>query len=155
MLRRRAVIALAWVGSLAVAFAIASARSRDESPEPPVAGPARIAAPAPGRLVVAPAAGVSPEEVRRIIRDELAAAAVAVEPPGAPEEPPGSAATFDEARAVVRGAVERGHWSTEARAAFRLRLTTLDRAQRDEVLRDLFVALNDGRLQIDPHEPPI
>jgi len=140
---------------------------------------ARLGAPAGGERViverpvaaapavmrsVASAPGLTRDDLRAVVREELAQHAA--EPTPAPEAAPGAApgatspervgqvrAAVEAAHGVVIEGVERGMWGDRERAALRTQLVQLGPAETREVLTPLFQAINTQRLQLDG--PPI
>lgn len=59
----------------------------------------------------------------------------------------------EHALAQVERAIARGRWGDEDRVVLRRLLGGLHREQREAVMRQLVMAVNDGRLQLDPIGP--
>jgi hypothetical protein len=136
---------------------------------------ARLGAPAGGERViverpvaaaptvirsVASAPGLTRDDIRAVVREELAQHAA--EPTPASEAAPRATspervgqvrAAVEAAQGVVIEGVERGVWGDRERTALRTQLIQLGAAETREVLTPLFQAINTQRLQLDG--PPI
>lgn len=95
----------------------------------------------------APGAALTAEQVRAIVREEVAAA----REPDAPAPDPQRVEAREQAAAraheVVARAIEEGTWTEQDRDALRIAMNDLERAQVDEVLAELIPALNEGRMR--------
>jgi hypothetical protein len=105
-----------------------------------------VAAAIPGRAT----ATLSAEQVRTIVREELAAGAEHSAP--AVDADPAVVAAREQSLAlahqIVERAIEKGTWSEKDRDALLAAIPDLERAQADEVFSALIPALNDGRLTL-------
>jgi hypothetical protein len=149
----RLIVVGSWAASIAAAVWLARPSE-----------PGERAAPAPrrevareARVIPPPSDAVSPEDVRRAVREELAAArapAAATAERAAPEAADETAPeVVAEARTIVRGAIDAGRWTDAAREQLRMRVASLPRAELDAVLSELFVAVNAGRIRPDVTGP--
>ena len=113
-------------------------------PEAPVA--ARVAPIAP---VVRPQVGLDREEVRAILREELAASAPAPAPVAAQPASPG---TEGAERAIAAGLAD-GVWSDDDRTALRSAMNGLTQAEADAVMQQLLPALSSGQVRVESGSP--
>jgi hypothetical protein len=99
-------------------------------------------------------ATLTAEQVRAIVREELAGAR---EP--TPEPEPGIVEAREQSAAraheVVARAIDVGQWTEQDRSDLLAALRELDRAQADDVLAALFPALNDGRIRLTYDGTPL
>jgi len=128
---------------------------RPAPPAPVFAEPvaARAALPAPVTV-----GGITRDDVRVVIREELARADRAATAPAEEAAPdPAEAAAIEQAHAAAATAIDQGIedgvWNEADRHALRLQLVHLGPEETKEVLSPLFQAINDQRLQLDG--PPI
>lgn len=157
----RVILGVAWAGSLALAVVLArrpEARSPSPTPLPVPAG--RAAPPALPRAapMVAATETVGPDldALRAVVREELAARERDRPEPGPTRDAdrtPAPPAVHAEAHAMVSEALDAGRWTDARRDALRQRMSALSREQLDEVLSPLFVAINEGRLQVETTGP--
>jgi hypothetical protein len=91
-------------------------------------------------------ATLTAEQVRAIVREELSTA----HEPAEPELQVVEARERSAARAhdVVARAIDQGRWTEQDRDDLLTAMRDLDRAQADDVLAQLFPALNDGRVRL-------
>jgi hypothetical protein len=91
-------------------------------------------------------ATLTAEQVRSIVREELAT----TREPAAPEPQAVEAREQSAARAheVVARAIDQGTWTEQDRDDLLTAMRDLDRAHADDVLAELFPALNDGRVRL-------
>lgn len=103
------------------------------------------------------AVGPSVEEMRALIREELAhtpaAAAPRVEP--APSVDLAAAAKVDEAEEQLDAAAARGTWGTDDATALRGLLADVPDSERAGLMARLARSLNDGTLRLDPGAVPL
>ena len=108
-------------------------------------------------------APVTLDDLRRVVREELAAhPRSAGAPTGGDLALEGSTATSvaeqnqaaTQARAVLDAALSRRSWSDADREALHLQFTVMSPAQRDEWLQQYAQAVNQGRLIPDSEQPP-
>jgi hypothetical protein len=92
------------------------------------------------------------DDVRAILRDELARKASSSDGSIAPLPVPDTAAV-SAAHAAVSGGIARGRWSAADRTALRAQLIQLGPAETHDVLAPLFQAINAQQLELDG--PPI
>jgi hypothetical protein len=99
--------------------------------------------------------GLTRDDLREIVRDELAQRAAA--PAAADPDPPARAAEVHAAvvaaNAAVSDGIARGVWGETERAALRPQLAHLGSAEVHDVLIPLFQAINAQRLRLDG--PPL
>ncbi|MFP2911568.1 hypothetical protein ACLESD_42385 [Pyxidicoccus sp. 3LFB2] len=105
------------------------------------------------------------EDIRTTIRDELRAELVAFRSP--PEEVEAEARNsrddteerqrlaHDKANQVLWDAVRVGAWTEEARQQFRGTLHELSIPQQDQLIGELFSAIQSGRMKVDGTGPPL
>jgi len=136
-----ALVGLAGAGG----YLLASGRAR-----PDAAAPAAAAAPATGGA----ARGVSEAELRRVVRDELAAgrsgpaSAGGAREPAAAAPPPGNAAAFDDGMRRVSRAIAQRTWTRDDAAALGRTIETMSPDQRAAILHSLIPALNRGEIKL-------
>ena len=134
--------------------------------DPGAPGPAPVAvfpgATAPSTSAPS-AAPVTLEDLRRVVREELAAMPQAGASPGGsdPALQDSSALSIAEqntaatqARAVLDAAVSRRSWTDDDREALHAQFPVMSAAQRDEWLQQYAQAVNQGRLIPDSERPP-
>ena len=143
----RAPWIIAWVASIAGAFALGRAWSLEApSPTPVAAAPARPIVVAPGRP------GLTADEVRALLREErTATVATDLPQPPADDEP---SPALDEARGVIDRSLAAGRWTETDRTQLKALLPALRQPEIDALFARLFPAINDGRLTTDL-VPPI
>ena len=96
--------------------------------------------------------GLTADDVRRVVREELAArgsVAADVKPAALPLPPPVSAqqvAAASQAQSVLEGAIARRAWTEQDADAMRAVFPDLNGDQQSEILRQYAVAVNQGRL---------
>jgi len=93
---------------------------------------------------------MSIDEVRRAVREEIAAERVATPGDDQVEAPPEA---IEAAHAVVQSAIATGRWTDATRDQLRRQVAALPRAELDPILSELFVALNAGTVRADVHGP--
>jgi hypothetical protein len=147
------------VGALAIAGGFAVGRFTTGSPSAP-ARTERIVERGPQRTIVERAVGPDMDEVRRVIREELARGGTAqvqaaAEPAQVQETEGESEVALDDARVVLDTGMADGRWSDEDRARLRNAMATLPPRQTAELFDKLLLALNSGQLQADVHGAPI
>jgi|SRR6266545_901355 len=139
-----------------LAFWAGTRVSRPGGPEPRAQAP-RGAAERP--LLVAASGGLTRDDIRAVVREELAARAEDAEAAATlasvPADPsaPETLAALAAATAAVADGIDRGVWGARERHALRLQLPHLDADQTHEVLGPLFRAINAQKLKLDG--PPI
>jgi len=110
-----------------------------------------------------PAGGLTADELRLVVREELAAAMntsradpVALGETAAPTEAPTPAqeAALMRANQLVAAASSRRQWTDDDADALRAELRTLTPEQQGEVLRQYAVAVNEGRIVPQGDRPP-
>jgi hypothetical protein len=144
---RRIAIAL-WAASIAAAVMIARpSAERVTAPAAPTREVAREA-----RVIAPPADRLSREDVRRAVREEMAAAARTPAPAG-DEIVDDANEVVAEARTIVRGAIDAGRWTDASRDQLRARMVFVPRAELDAMLSELFVAFNAGHVRADVRGP--
>jgi hypothetical protein len=112
-------------------------------------------------IVMQPAGGLTREDIRAVVREELAQHEHAEAKPGdaraadaaSPERAAKVQAAVTAAHEVVTDGVARRVWGDRERAALRVQLVQLGPAETREVLTPLFQAINTQQLQLDG--PPI
>ena len=111
-------------------------------------------------IAMQPAAGLTREDIRAVVREELAQHAApaaeardAAAPAVSPERAAQVHAAVVAAHEAVTDGVARGRWGDRERAALRVQLVQLGPAETHEVLAPLFQAINAQQLQLDG--PPI
>jgi hypothetical protein len=145
--RRNIVLAL-------LAFTGAYAAGRITTPDAPTpVPPERIVERASTRTIVQQAgASISLDDVRAVVREELAHVPAAQVVDAAP--------VIDEARlsrarsALDEGMVD-GRWTEEDRERLRPLFASLPRAEGEQILSTLIPAFNAGRLRLEFHGSPI
>jgi hypothetical protein len=143
---------VACVGSAAVAYWLGARTSA--APSAPATPPAIASAPVAAAPVIAvapgQAVGLTRDDLRAVIREELAARA---ESPvaAAPASDDGAAPTpaLATAHAAVDTGLHDGVWDERDREVLRAQLVHLRPAEIDEVLSPLFRAINDQRVRLD------
>lgn len=148
-------------GAIATALALAGAFALGRlasAPAPAPAKPERIVERGPQRTIIERAAAPDLDEVRRVIREELARAATrtpdADDEPA--EEPPRDrTAAVAQAHAALDTGMADGRWTDDDRARLRGTLAELSPAEADVIFDKLLLALNAGQLQPEAHGPPI
>jgi hypothetical protein len=144
-------VSVALVAALPLAFWLGTRASRPAA-APPAPAPAAPAARAPAPVA---AAGLDRDDVRAVIREELARLDRA---PALPEEDPAAddaevARAHTAALSTVESGIADGVWDDADRQALRAQLGALGEAETHDVLSPLFQAINDQRLALDG--PPI
>lgn len=147
------------IGALAIVGGFAVGRFTTGSSSVPTRTE-RIVERGPQRTIVEHAVGLDMDDVRRVIREELARggtgqAQPAVEPAQAQEAEGDSEVVLDDARVVLDTGMADGRWSDEDRARLRDAMASLSPQQSDELFEKLLLALNSGTLQADVHGAPI
>jgi hypothetical protein len=121
----------------------------------PPAMPGERAPERPAVVAVAPidAPGLDAEDVRRVVREELAAHRASADAPrgspdSSPADPPSQAqaAAATQAEALLRGALARRSWTEADADALRSLTHELPPDRQAEILRQLAVAINQGRI---------
>ncbi len=151
----RASWVVASVGAVALAFWLGKHTAPDGATP---AAPNGATPPRERPMVLAHAvapAGLTRDELREVVREELAQASA---PPDSQEEPaPERQAAREVARAqatqLVQAGIADGVWSSDERNALRAQLPMLGERELHVVLSPLFQAINAQRLQLDG--PPI
>ena len=138
--------------------------SQVSDPLEPVRAPVAIFPGATPSSATAPsAAAVTLDDLRRVVREELAALPrVAGAPTGGDPALEGSTATSvaeqnqaaTQARAVLDAALSRRSWTDADREALQSQFTVMSPTQRDEWLQQYAQAVNQGRLIPDAERPP-
>jgi hypothetical protein len=147
----RTWVSAALVAALPLAFWLGTRASRPAAVPAPAPAHAAPAARAPAPLA---AAGLDRDDVRAVIREELARldhAPALSEDELRPSEEAERAHTA--ALSVVEAGIADGVWDDADRQALRAQLGALGAAETHEVLSPLFQAINDQRLALDG--PPI
>jgi len=145
-------VAAAVVGAFALGTRFGGAPERvvvDHEVRRAVTTPVVVAAPS------AASAAPTPDQIRAIVREELAAARdehAVVEAPAVVEARQQSA---DRGHAVIAHAITTGVWSEQDRDSLRQAVAGVDREQADRLLSELFPALNDGRVKLDYRGGPL
>lgn len=101
-------------------------------------------------------AGLTREDIRAVVREELAEHEAAQPKPAEPVSPERAAqlqSAVAAAHEVVTDGVARRVWGDRERAALRVQLVQLGPAETREVLTPLFQAINAQQIQLDG--PPI
>lgn len=98
--------------------------------------------------------GVSADDIRGVVRDELAKLSHAPLPSEAPAQPTDEAA-FARTQTVVTTGLADGTWATVDRDQLRRELPLLSPTQAREVLETLLGAINTGRVRVDLQGPPV
>ncbi len=88
--------------------------------------------------------GLGADEVREIVRSELADTAPTREAP-----PAADAAALERARAAVDAGLADGRWTEDDRQRLRQELPALQQVQLDEVLALLFARLPQAKVELD------
>ncbi len=104
-------------------------------------------------------------EIRRTVREELQAALAEHEPGMAPpreEAAPSAQLTaeaqrqfYDKANHVLRSAVGYGTWTQKDRQEFRGTVHLLPVPQQDQLIGELFTAIQNGKLRLEGEGPPL
>jgi len=104
-------------------------------------------------------------EIRRAVREELQAALAEHEPGTAPpreEAAPSAQPTaeaqrvaYDKANHVLRSAVGYGNWTQKDRQEFRGTVHLLPVPQQDQLIGELFTAIQNGKLKLEGEGPPL
>ena len=105
------------------------------------------------------------EEIRAVIREELRTELAAYRPPSEEVEVEAHVSkeeaeerrrlAHDKASQVLGDAVRHGTWTQEARQQFRGTLHELSIPQQDQLIGELFSAIQSGRLKLDESGPPL
>lgn len=95
--------------------------------------------------------GLDPDEVRDIVRTELAARPTHDEPPRAPADPDALA----RAREAVDQGLADGTWSEQDRDRMRAAIPALDQQQVDDIMSALIMKLDSGTVRIELVGPPV
>ena len=120
--------------------------------------PAPVPASPPTAAAAAAPRGLSADEVRRIVRDELANAPARAAGEAATDKADAEAGDPDalaRAHEVLAAGMADGRWSIEDRAALRQAIVRLARPQIDEIFATLFPAINAGQLRLDSGVTPL
>jgi len=120
------------------------------------------------RVASSPVATLDPkvlrEDIRMVLREELQAAAKATQEPAAPKDgrEPAQEVDQDEQRRVyedsallVRNAISAGRWSEDDRRAFRSTIHRMSIEQQNQVIGELFGAIQAGRIKLQDDNPPL
>ncbi len=104
-------------------------------------------------------------EIRRTVREELQAGLVGDEPGRAPSReetsPPAQRTAeaqrqvYDKANHVLRSAVGYGTWTQKDRQEFRGIVHQLPVPQQDQLIGELFTAIQHGKLKLEGEGPPL
>jgi hypothetical protein len=104
-------------------------------------------------------------EIRRTVREEMQAALAEHEPGTAPpreEAAPSAQLTaeaqrqvYDKANHVLRSAVGYGTWTQKDRQEFRSTVQQLPIPQQDQLIGELFTAIQNGKLKLEGEGPPL
>jgi hypothetical protein len=144
---------------IVVAVAVSFAAGRWQSP---VVAPVAAPVAPPGRAVAAAGAGLTANDVRAAVRDELrrtpsipAAGCEPSEPAADSEADPGAppSAPFLEAQSIVTAAVDRARWTAADARALTDVLRTLEPDENRRVTRALYTAANAGHLVVETGGP--
>ncbi|NMO18588.1 hypothetical protein HPC49_30325 [Pyxidicoccus fallax] len=105
------------------------------------------------------------EEIRIALREELRAELGAYRPPSEEAEAEAHVPkegveerrrlAHDQARQVLGEAVRYGAWTLESRQRFRGTLHELSIPQQNQLIGELFSAIQSGRLKVDELDPPL
>lgn len=146
------VVQLIVLGFLAMKVGDLQARVGSAEAEPSApAAQSQIAAASPASTVAA----LGADDIRQIIREELANAPATADLPQRQAAAPSAAPPADRApdpvvsravRADVQSYLARGRISRSEMAALQLKMATLPSAERTQILREMTKAMNDGRL---------
>lgn len=151
-----------WIALAAGAVALAFWAGQQTSPTPAPATEREAPAAASARPIVIERTQAEPgldrEELRAIVREELARGQAAPSPAeesaeADPARQQARAEALAQASTVVEHGIADGVWSTEERNALRAQLPQLGEREIHAVLSPLFQAINAQRLQLDG--PPI
>lgn len=93
------------------------------------------------------------EEVRAAIADEAAAARKEVKPQPEEVEPPAPSASYQTAKTHVTERLAQGTWSDVDRERMRAVLGEMSDSERDEVMRQVIVAVNKDQVRVDLDGP--
>lgn len=144
--------------ALAAAFAIGRLTA-DRSP--PRATTERIVERGPQRTIVERAVTPDLDEIRRVVREELAHGAApsstleSAAEPAEEAEHPDRDILLSQARTTLETGMADGRWSDDDRARLRDALGSLSPHEAGELFDTLLLALNSGTLQPDVHGAPI
>lgn len=115
-------------------------------------GPAPTATPggAPETAIVAPQSALTAEDIRRVVREELAtrrSTELAAAGPSRPEPPSAAqSAAGSQAQSVLETAIARRQWGETDADAMRAVFDQLTPDQQSEILRQYAQAVNQGRI---------
>jgi hypothetical protein len=148
---------LAWtlggcVASAAIAYAVSAHRSSPATATTPAASTApRVVT----ERIVTPAssAGLSRDDLRAVIREELDARAQAGAAAAEPASREDSQRMVTAAHAVISDGLRDGVWDLRDRVALRDRIAHLGPEDAQEAIGPLFAAINAQRVQLDG--PPL
>lgn len=147
LLGARGLAGLAIAAMVAAFYAGTRMAPSDAPPVPSPVASARVASAYAG---AAPAAhGLTREDIRDVVREELAQVKDLERPIAAPRDAARVVAAVTAANAIVADGLARGRWSEQERAALRVQLVHLGGAEIQEVVGPLFQAINAQRLEID------
>jgi hypothetical protein len=100
---------------------------------------------------VVQARGLTADEVRDIVHAELAQKPVAEEPVLAPADD----SAFARGHAVLDQGLADAKWTDEDRERLRLALPDLQPAQVRQIVRSLYVTINNGTVRVELEGPPV
>ena|SRR5215510_846334 len=145
---RRLILSVALVGFGAGGYLLGSLRAQPQ-PQPPAAVVREHAARSP---VVADR-GLSEAELRRVVKEELAASGLdqggrSAREPVQPAPPSANPAAFDQGMRRVNQAIAQRQWTPDDAAALDHTLETASPEQRAEILHTLIPALNRGDIKL-------
>lgn len=149
--RRIVVAALVIAGGFAVGRLTADG-------SPPRTTTERIVERGPQRTIVERAVTPDLDEIRRVVREELAhGAAPSSTLESAADEPehPDRDILLSQARTALETGMADGRWNDDDRARLRDALGSLSPHEAGELFDTLLLALNSGTLQADVHGAPI
>lgn len=155
-------VTLFCVASLAVGAGFGWQLHGDEEPTAPhaLAVPPAMQPSASRVALGSPAGTLDIEQVRAVLREELAVLAkngagrpapAVVQQPATPELVAKRRVAAEEIETMIRG----GSWGNEQRMAFHQRIGMLDAEQGARLLREVTIALNNGTLQVSTNGPPL
>jgi hypothetical protein len=141
---------LVGLGSFIVAYCIG--RLTVQTSQKPSAPPARIVEQRHDRTIVERSASLDLDDVRAVVREEIAQQAS----PAAVER---EDQIHPDRLAHVKGALVEsmadGRWTNDDRERLRPMLTTMSRAELEDVFSTLFPAFNTGKLRLETDGPPL
>jgi hypothetical protein len=97
----------------------------------------------------------TPDQIRAIVREELAASRDEHSVAEAPAVVEARQQSVDRGHAVIAHAITAGVWSEQDRDNLRQAIARVNREQADQLLSELFPALNDGRVKLDYRGGPL